>query len=370
VKRPRVVFLTTEYPTDEEPLAGIFVREHALAAAEAADVAIVHVSRERGRRLYDVEAVRSESVPTWRVRYRRFGRPLSYGAFVAGAIGAVRRAGRADVLHAHSHLAMLPALAIGKTLRTPVVYTEHWSIFLPDNPNELARPMAAAARTALRGAALVLPVSEAMRAALASFEPRARFRVVPNAVDTSLFHPNGEREERLLLTAGGLTENQSKGIDYLLRAAALLRERVPFTLEIAGDGPRREEYEALARELGVEDRTRFLGMLPKPELAQRMRSAAVFVLASRFENNPCVVMEAMAAGLPVVATRVGGVPEMVDEASGVLVEPRDPHAIAAGVEAALATTFDRGAIAERARERYGRERIAGELAAVYESVRR
>ncbi len=113
---------------------------------------------------------------------------------------------------------------------------------------------------------------------------------------------------------------------------------------------------------------RFLGVLPKPVLADRMRAADLFVLASRFENNPCVVMEAMASGLPVVGTRVGGIPELVDTAAGVLVEPNDPQAIADGVDNALALDFDRPAIAQAAKERYGRERIASELADVYEDV--
>src|ERR671939_115753 len=99
-----------------------------------------------------------------------------------------------------------------------------------------------------------------MRAALAAHAPRARLRVVPNVV---------------------------------------------------GDGPRRPEYEALAGELGVAERVRFAGLRPKADLAERMRAADLFVLASRFENNPCVVLEAMASGLPVVATRVGGVPELM-----------------------------------------------------------
>ncbi len=371
-----VVFLTTEYPSERDAIAGIFVREHALAAAEVADVAVIHLSRTRGGRgVYEIESVAGEPVPTWRVHYRRFGRPLSYAAFVAGAAAAVRRARRVvrpEVLHANSHLSMLPALVIGGLLRVPLVYAEHWSIFLPDNPTELSPAMRRAARVALRRASVVLPVSEAMRAALVAIEPRARLRVVPNAVDTTLFRPNGRTPKvgpPLLFTAGGLTENRSKGIDYLLEAASLLDRRGrEFELEIAGDGPRRKEYEALSARLGLDGRVRFLGVLPKPVLADRMRAADLFVLASRFENNPCVVMEAMASGLPVVGTRVGGIPELVDTAAGVLVEPNDPQAIADGVDNALALDFDRPAIAQAAKERYGRERIASELADVYEDV--
>jgi L-malate glycosyltransferase len=109
----------------------------------------------------------------------------------------------------------------------------------------------------------------------------------------------------------------------------------------------------------------FHALEPKPALAERMRRADLFVLASRYENNPCVVLEALASGLPVVATRVGGVAEIVDRESGRLAEPLDPPGFAAALEDALGNDFDREAIAARARARFGRTAIANELAGVY-----
>jgi glycosyltransferase involved in cell wall biosynthesis len=359
----RVLVLTTQYPSEESPVDGIFVREHARAAAQAgADVRVVHLQRTPGRSgLYELRP-EDDDPPLVRVRYRRFGRPLSYAAFLAGARAA---AGDLDVVHATSHLAALAGL----TLRKPLVYSEHWSVFLPENPARLSAPMARAARFALEWADLVLPPSEAMRAALAAFAPRARLRVVPNVVDDELFRPGRHEPSGRLLSAGLMGENGAKGYDLLLRALALLDGRAH--LEIVGDGPRRGEYEALARELGVAERVRFAGLRPKAELAERMRSSDLFVLASRFENNPCVVLEAMASGLPVVATRVGGLPELVDEASGLLVEPQ-PERLAARIAEALdrLASFDRDAIARRARERYGREAVGRLLLRAYEDAQR
>jgi glycosyltransferase involved in cell wall biosynthesis len=285
---------------------------------------------------------------------------LSYTAFLAGARAA---AGEPDVVHATSHLAALAAL----TLRRPLVYSEHWSVFLPENPARLSAPIARLARYALEHAELVLPPSEAMRAALAAHAPRARFRVVPNVVDDTLFRPEPHEPDRRLISAGLMGENGAKGYDVLLRALALLDGRA--RLEIVGDGPLRAEYEALAQELGLEERVRFAGVRPKPELAERMRDSDLFVLASRFENNPCVVLEAMASGLPVVATRVGGLPELVDERSGLLAEPR-PDSIAARIAEALdrLETFDREEIARRARERYGRAAVGALLLRAYEDA--
>src|SRR5712691_2853007 len=104
----RVLFLTTEWPSPAVPANGIFVREHAYAAATCCDVAVVNVDRSRGRRgLFELERL-DEELPAVRVRYRRFPRPLSYAAFGLGAVAAVRRLRREgfepDVLHANSFL--------------------------------------------------------------------------------------------------------------------------------------------------------------------------------------------------------------------------------------------------------------------------
>jgi glycosyltransferase involved in cell wall biosynthesis len=367
-----VLFLTTNWPRPDLPIDGIFVREHARAAALHADVRVLHLERSPGRSgLAETEPVTGEEPPTLRIRYRRFGKPLSLAAFVGGPLAAYRRLRREgfepDVLHANSHLSALPALTLGRLYRKPVVYSEHWSVFLPDNPAELAGGMTALARIALRGADLVLPVSEAMRRALETAGSPRRTEVVPNVVDERLFHPGGEREGGLLLTAGTLGENEAKGVDYLLHAVALVEG---VRLEVVGDGPMRAEYERLAGQLGVGERVQFRGFLPKPELAERMRHADLFVLASRFENNPCVVLEAMASGLPIVATRVGGLPELVDETSGRLAEPRDPRSIASQIGEALSREYDRDAIARRARDSFGRVAIGSRLASIYESVAR
>src|SRR5206468_11638708 len=95
----------------------------------------------------------------------------------------------------------------------------------------------------------------------------------------------------------------------------------------------------------------------------------LFVLASRFENNPCVLVEAQAAGLPIVASRVGGIPEIV-EGNGLLAAPGDATALADRILEALdrLPEYDRSAIAARAKDRFGMDHVAGELAAVYDSA--
>ena len=362
--------MTTAYPTPESPVAGVFVKEHARAAAEHADIAVVHLDRGGGTTA--PHPVAGEEFPTWRVGYPSRPVPVSVAAHLAGARRAYRAVVRSgfepDLIHAHFFLAGLPAVLIARRSEKPAVITEQWSIFLPSDPMQLTRTLRRSARYAFEHADLVLPASEALRRGIEAQGIEASFRVVPNVVDTSLFHEGarGESDSPRLLAVGLLYE--AKGYEFLIEAVSLLAAQGrAFHLDVIGDGPNRAAYEELAASLDVTGRITFHGLKSKEEVASAMRSADLFVLTSRYDNNPCVLIEAMATGLPVVATAVGGIPEMVDSRSGRLATPNDPDAIAAEIGAALdgIERFDRPAIALAAKERYGREHIGRMLAAAY-----
>ncbi|MGB9880934.1 MAG: glycosyltransferase, partial [Anaerolineae bacterium] len=162
-----------------------------------------------------------------------------------------------------------------------------------------------------------------------------------------------------------------KGIPHLLEALAILRaKRSDFLLDIVGDGPHRAEYEELARRLGLQDLVRFHGLKTKPEVAEFMRRADLFVLPSEWENLPCVIIEAMASGLPVVATSVGGIPEMVNDEVGRLVPPKDAGALAEAVTDVLACSgrYEAHRLAFYARERFSYKAVGRTLSEVYQTV--
>jgi glycosyltransferase involved in cell wall biosynthesis len=371
-RRLHVLYMTTQWPHPAEPVDGPFIREHALAAALYADVRVVHLLREPGKHgLYAVESFEDEGLPVRRVRYRRFPRPLSYIAFLIGALRTARSLTsdrKPDVIHAHSFLSAVPALVLGKLMRRPVVYTEHWTIFTSANPGTLSRLHDVLANAVIGRADLVLPVSDDLRRALAGRKD-GRFEVVANVVDTELFHP-GPRiaNGTIRLLTVGLLSTERKGLDYLLQALAIVaRGRTDVTLDVVGEGELRPGYEALASELGLGDIVRFHGYRDKQTIAAMMREADLFVLGSRFENNPCVVIEAMASGLPVVATRVGGVPELVTADVGIVAEPQSPESLAQAIERALdrLPSYDPASMSRAASERFSRNHVGAHLAGIY-----
>ena len=187
--------------------------------------------------------------------------------------------------------------------------------------------------------------SDAVAASLAArgVVSRARCRVIPNAVDLARFSPRDSSARAstrralgvppgafLWLTVGRL--EAQKDYPGLLRAVALLRERHPSVrLAIAGDGPLRQWLRALGARMALDDTVAWLGL--RDDVPDLLAAGDAFVLSSRWEGSPNVVLEALAAGLPVAATDVGGVRELVeDDQSGFLVRPGDAPALAAAMD--------------------------------------
>lgn len=212
---------------------------------------------------------------------------------------------------------------------------------------------------ALEAAAAVVPVSSNLAAITRELGvPAEKVHLLPNGVDGAAF-PVLPREEarrrlhepeygRLLLFVGRLVP--VKGIDVLLRALAQHNAAAPgqgARLVLAGEGPLRRRLEALAAELGLAQSVRFLGQRPPEEVALWLNAADALVLSSHNEGCPNVVLEALSCGAPVVASRVGAVPDLLDGSCGVTCEPGDAAGLAEALGRALQTDWDRAAIRAR-----------------------
>lgn len=204
--------------------------------------------------------------------------------------------------------------------------------------------------------------------------PEDRFDVIPNPADVSRFCPRRQEDpppEPTLLSVGRLEHR--KGMDLLLSAMHRVWKRFPQTrvcLIGSEAGLSHEHLQAMAprEKWGLVD---LPGVLPHDQLPGRYRRATLYVTATEFEVLPLNVMEAMASGLPVVATRVGGLPELVEDGkTGFLVPPGDIVALSAAIERLLEDEVLRGDMGRRGRERvlteFAAERIAPRMVRLYE----
>jgi colanic acid/amylovoran biosynthesis glycosyltransferase len=215
----------------------------------------------------------------------------------------------------------------------------------------------------VRDAAFVSCVSDHLRSQLMLItEPEhwSKLHVVRTGVDCELFTPNGHsaRPGRVLTVARLV---RGKGLDVLLDALHLLDRRgLAAELVIAGEGPDRARLEQRVGELGLEDRVRLTGAVAEDRIRELYAEAQVVCLPSFSEGVPVVLMEAMAMGVPVVATRITGVPELVDEGrSGLLVPPGRPDALADSLARVLSADLEQ----RRTMGAAGRSRVCHEFSA-------
>jgi len=378
-RRLKILHIAGWYPSKKNPVAGVFVREHAKATALYNDVVVLYsegVDREI-HNFIQIEDNVEDSIRTLQLRYKKSPIPkTSYFIYLRGMFKAfhklVNDGFRPDVIHAHVYSAGVPAVLLGKRYGIPVVITEHSSEF----PRRRVRGVnKLKAKFAFENASVVCPVSENLKKHIESYRIRAQFQVVPNVVDTSLFSPNynagneSQEERKHILLVALLTP--IKGLPYLLEALARLKKkRDDFILDIVGDGPNRSEYEELTNKLGLRDIVSFHGLKTKQEVAEFMRQCDFFVLSSLWENLPCVLIEAMASGLPIVATKVGGIHEIINEKVGVLVPPKDVKALTEAIDHMLDHYQDYSAreIAEYAFDRFSYEAVGRQLNEIYKEL--
>jgi glycosyltransferase involved in cell wall biosynthesis len=279
---------------------------------------------------------------------------------------------RLHIEHFHAHWATYPALAV-RVMRAltgkPYTLTTHaHDIFLP---NPYLSENLASAQT-------VVTISEYNRRFLVSTgTPANKIKVVPCGLDPREFSGNKGRVPvpGSIVSIGRL--DPIKGFFYLVEACAILKaRRVQFSCEIIGEGPLRPQLERQILARGLTGKVRLLGALHQGQVRETLIRAELFVLPSvrtadgNQDGIPVALMEAMALGLPVISTRVSGIPELViDRVSGLLVTPGSADELAAAIERLLVDSALREGLATRGSEmvrtRHDIARSATQLQAVF-----
>ena len=261
--------------------------------------------------------------------------PPGWAAHVAATMMRHRRLARsADIFHAHTFACALPAMASRRRFRRPFVLTLHTSHFLMRARQPRWRRLL---RRIIAAADYLLATSEEIRQVALDIYPHPRSEVMTNAVDTARFRPREDerRREGPLQIVVPRRLFPKNGVEFLVRAMPLILAEVEVEASIIGDGPERARLERLAESLGVSERIRFLGARANAEMPALLREADIAVIPSLMEATSIAALEAMACGLPVAASAVGGLPEIIDRDVGALFPPADPQALAVGVVALL-----------------------------------
>jgi len=280
----KILFLPCWYPSEDNPVAGIFIKEHAKTVSLYHNVTVLYVySSDKTKKIYEVSDKIEENIRTIRIRYKstsfhRIDYLIGVWLIFLYFFKLVWKWGKPDIIQAHGYLLGVPAVILWKIYRIPVIITEHWFGFPLHMLNFFAR---ARARFAMNRAKMILPVSKSLEESIKSYGIKSKFEVVPNVVNTEIFYPFQEskrnKNKKIILSVAGGLFTSEKGVSYLLKSLAQIKtKRGDFLSDIVGDGPAEKECEELADELNLNETVKFHRLKSKKEVAEFMRRSDFF----------------------------------------------------------------------------------------------
>ncbi|WP_343532144.1 glycosyltransferase [Pedobacter sp.] len=342
MEKLRVLFLPAWYPSKFNKVGGVFVREHAKAINQQVKLAVFHVCEHTHlRKLHAFEEVTEDDILTYRYYYKKFSakwlRPLNVLIFfVVAFVGyqKVKNKFNPNLNHVHVLTRMgLVALLAKLFYRIPFVITEHWSRYLPERNTYKGILRKIITKLVVKKSLGMSVVTEDLKNAMLTFGlNHQNFPVIPNVVDTDLFKPDCQsKDDFIFLHVSGLNDHV-KNVTGILRAFQKLLLEIEKSkkvkLVIVGDDDlERPILESYSDEIGLKEFVSFVGKKYSKDLVQEYQRADAFVLFSNFENQPCVILEAMSCGLPIISSAVGGVAEVVSDEIGLLVPAKNEDAL-------------------------------------------
>jgi len=380
-----VLVIPSWYPSADSPVSGIFFRDQALALKEigfrvgvAAPIpqSIRRLVAGRRSHIPEVSIEHDNGIPTYRSHFKYLApgmSSLNTRAWLTAGERLCRRYiaefGRPDVMHAQSAiLGGVLAQKLGTEMDIPYVVTEHSSAFALDKIS--AHHIGMARHVYANAAARVVVSPELGKTLERVVGPEVKpWTWIPNMVDTFFLEKPEASVGKTKAAAPFVFLNvgllkPTKGQALLLEAfSSKFAGCYDTELRIVGSGRLRHKLIRRTKDLGITEQVRFLGLLDRAAVRDEMRAADVFVLSSLYETFGVVLLEALACGTPVIATRCGGPQAFLTESDGLLVDVGDIDSLsqAMGTMRKTAVDYDHDALSSRCSERFGSEALASKL---------
>ena len=377
-----VLFLPSWYPSRLDAFTGDFIQRHAKALSLFTPVQVVFIVRDKNKTITDsikIEENQYENLTETIIYYTCQNYSLNF----VDKFMAMRRylsvckqyflrfqAGHFTTVHVHvPYKAGLVALWLKKKYNLDYYVTEHWAGYDTTNADNFFSRSSAfryITKKILTNAKLVISVSEDLARKLNTITKGVKTTVLPNVVNEQLFffeegHANRFRFIHYVSSWKG--QKNTEGLINVLSALQTIR----VDWECIMYGPAESELIALVNKLGLSEKIKFTGEISYNQVAEIVRSASSFVSFSNYENQPCSILEALCCGVPVIATGVGGIPEIVNSQNGILIEPRNEQQLLEAMKMMIQNhgNYNRRAIAEDAKMRYSYSTVGKQLHSLY-----
>jgi L-malate glycosyltransferase len=372
-----ILLLTHSYPDARIKWRGLFIQDQALALSAKHEIIVVYfkvdythfapflkysfVKRQNGK-ITEYELTTGKSLPV--INQLKYFKDTF--RFIRKEILSHKKI---DIIHSHlSYPAGFLGTIIQKREKIPCVLTEHSWIkkYFRSRIHKLC------VLYTLKHCACVVAVSHALKDDIDLYCKR-QIQVIPNVIEMKKFSLSNalKRDNNLNIGILGGMGNYRKGLDILIKAVSLLKD-LELTVHIGGDGKLLSTFKDMAKELDVAGKCIFYGEI-KPESIKDFYSKLDFyVLPSRDETFGVVVVEAMACGLPVIATKCGGPEEIMTKETGVLIDKEDPQELARAIRSVAANlgSYNRKAIRNYVLKKYNPDLFVASVSAVYQELLR
>ncbi|NQY10345.1 MAG: glycosyltransferase [Flavobacteriales bacterium] len=386
---PVVLFTSSWYPSRTHATLGNFVKRHAEAVATQTRVVALYVTSDPDlSQEFEITHEKENQVDNVVVYYKKVTSPIpvlshiqkykrNLSAFNLGMkwIEKFLKIDKFDIVH---HNITYPAgifpLHLKSKLNLPFVISENFTGFLPaDRAHYTGLVMKYMCRSITRAADVICPVSQDLQDSMIDLGFKSEYTIVPNVVDMKTFYTNKKGpapiDGKIKFIHVSTLNEEHKNMFGILRTIKKLSETHDVEFNIVHDEGG-EMHKAYCEEIGIADKVNFLGKRDAKGVANELRNNHIFILFSNFENLPCVVLESIACGVPVVSSDIGGTREHLSKEFGELVDPLDEDGLFEKINHVIANyaQYDPTKLNAYAEKHFSTKNVGKQFIKVYDSV--
>jgi glycosyltransferase involved in cell wall biosynthesis len=382
--KTKALWLCSWYPSQVIPRVGIFVQQQAQATYKFADLAVIHAVGDPilEKNEYRID-IKHEPFFTVCAYYQATSNPFikvwrMFHAYRKGYALTQKQWGQPNLIHLHI---LYPAGLFGWYLslkeKLPFVITEHRAGYMHKGGSYHGFWLKMFTKLTFKRTKYAFPISESFREALIKHGLNTRFKVVPNVVDTDVFNLKEQVNSSKTLKKfrfihiGALYDKQKNQSGILRVIARLAEKRTDFETHFIGSGDDKEVLIDLAKRLNIFDKQAFFdGYVLHNFISEELRKSDAFILFSNMEGSPCVILEAMSCGLPIIATETGGINERVNEQTGILLNIGDEQGLVEAMNFMIdnKAKYDPSVIRQKIVEKCSVEAVGKAISDVYAEV--
>ncbi len=375
-----ILFLPKLYPHRYDTMWGLFVFKHALAVKKYHQVSVVYLyAVDEGIEETEIIEENTNDLYSIHIYYpkprNKFKYLIHFFKYYFKAFEMVTKKRKVDLIHVHvlTRVGLL-AFLTKRIKGIPYLITEHWSRYQPNVDTYQGTLRKFLTKLVVKNAEFVLPVTENLKQAMLAHQLKNNnYKIVANVVDDIFFESpiDTPQDEFKRVIHVSTFINKSKNITGIVEAIDKLSKiRTDFKMVLIGEGENYEDITNLVNEKGLQNHIEFTGVLEREELVYEYTKASFLLINSNYENMPVVINEAMACGLPVLSTNVGGISEHLDNKKGRLIEPRKPKQLLEQFQWMLdhLDSFEPSSIRQYAKEHFSFDAVGKQLGDVYQSI--